>query len=68
MSFPKIIHKDKEYYQVGCKNCRKGDDWNIYSDGKDFVARCKCGNTILMSEVILQNRPDPKPIPLHQLI
>ncbi len=29
---PKIEYKGKTYYQVGCRKCDKGDNWNIYLD------------------------------------
>lgn len=69
MEHPKIEFESKTYYQVGCKKCQKGEDWNIYSDGKQFVAKCKCGNTLIIKQGVTQSKPDAQnAIPLHNII
>lgn len=44
-AFPSIRHKEREFYQVGCKKCGEGEfNFCLYFDGKkEFVVRCKCG-------------------------
>lgn len=65
---PKIYIDNRAYYQVGCKMCQKGEDWNIYSDGEKFIAKCKCGNTIKLTKEGLKNQPEPTIIDIRHVI
>ncbi len=58
MDYPQIEFNGKIYYKVGCKKCTKGDDWDVYSDGKEFVTKCKCGNILLIKEGVTQREPE----------
>lgn len=66
--YPSIEFEGKTYFQVGCKKCQKGEDWNIYSDGNKFVAKCKCGNTIVIKQGVTQNKPDPQSIEIKMIV
>ena len=63
MTQPYIIHEGKKYYQVGCRKCTEGDYWKVYSDGERFIAKCRCGNLVLLPNLV--DKPDEEPIPLH---
>ena len=57
-NFPKIEFEEKEYYQIGCKKC-KHSNWNIYSNGVDFIYGCKnCPNMDKIRLNKLQREPD----------
>lgn len=68
MTHPKIQFEGKDYYQIGCRRCGKGRDWNIYSDGIKFVAKCSCGNIVVMDDKALQNNPDKKIISMRMIV
>ena len=55
---PMIEHEGKKLYQIGCRSCRRGHAWKIYSDGKTFIAFCKCGHHIDIKPDVLQRTPN----------
>lgn len=64
MKFPKIKHNEKEYYQVGCRDCARGEYWKIYVykdslNNNNFLAVCDfCGNKIQVPNNDLTRKPD----------
>jgi len=72
MEHPSITHEGETYFQVGCRHC--GDKlgvatWEIFSNGKDFVALCGCGNKVLLRPKVLQRKPDvPKAIDMRMVV
>lgn len=57
---PSIIYKNKEFYQIACRNCEKPDDFVFYSDGDKFILVCKCNHIIEINVKNLINLPDKK--------
>ncbi len=59
-NYPSIIYKNKEFYQIACRNCENPDDYLFYSDGDNFILVCKCNHIIEIKLENLKNRPDNK--------
>lgn len=65
---PHIIIANKAYFEVGCKNCGKSENWKIYlSDDHKFAFRCKCGNTTELNKTKIQDKPNEKSIPIFMV-
>ena len=71
MEHPSITYEGETYFEVGCRNCGDklgGASLKIYSNGKDFVAQCDCGNKVFLKPTVLQNKPDEKPIDMRLIV
>lgn len=59
MSYPSVEYKGKSLYQIGCRNCKDGIHWRIYTDGENFIAKCgNCDHTIEIVDKSLVNKSD----------
>ena len=65
MEQPSINIDGVKYWKVGCRLCMSANAYSFFYDGrKGFAMKCACGNTIDLSKVKFQSRPDRQPINL----
>ena len=62
MEQPHIIFKGIKYFKVGCRKCTNADHWDIFSDSVTFIARCRCGHEIDLSNDKIKDQPDKEHI------
>lgn len=56
--FPKILYDGECYYQIGCKSCQNAYDFTFFSNGKDFLLHCSCGNKVIIKKDNLRKEPE----------
>ena len=58
---PSIQYNSRRYYKIGCRKCGQGEfNWSIAKRDDIFVAQCKCGHIIDVSNSNIVKEPDPK--------
>ena len=68
MEQPKKEYEGKTYFEIGCRKCADGGKWKIYSDGKEMIAECVCGNTVKIPTAILTKEPEVRVYKLSSMI
>jgi len=49
----------KQHHEVGCRECGKGGDWSIFTDGEGhFIAKHGCGHVSEFEIVDKPYKPD----------